>query len=228
MQEQLRHLSHQLLSAQEDERKRISRELHDVIAQTLASINLRLASLKKEATLSPKGMERSIARTQALVAHSVDIVHRFARELRPTALDDLGLIPALHTFMKNFTEQTGIRVSLSAFSAIKEVKGDKRNVLYRVAQEALTNIARHAQASRAEVKIQKLADAICMEIKDNGKGFPAERVQQAKKNQQLGLLGMRERVQMVNGSFSVHSAVGKRTSIRVQIPLGKNGAHGMV
>jgi signal transduction histidine kinase len=108
MQEQLRQLSRQLLSAQEQERKMISRELHDVIAQTLASINIRLASLKKEAANNTKGLDRNIARTQKLVEKSVDIVHRFARELRPTVLDDLGLIPALQTFMKTFREQTGI------------------------------------------------------------------------------------------------------------------------
>ena len=107
MQEQLRLLSRQLLSAQEEERKRISRELHDVIAQTLTGINVRLATLKKEATLNTKGLERNIARTQRLVEKSVDIVHRFARELRPTVLDDLGLIPALHSFMKNFTRRDG-------------------------------------------------------------------------------------------------------------------------
>src|ERR1051325_9134554 len=112
MQEQLRLLSRQLLSAQEEERKKISRELHDVIAQTLTSINVRLATLKKEAAINTKGLERSIARTQALVEHSVDIVHRFARELRPTVLDDVGLIPALHTFMKHFKEQTGERQRL--------------------------------------------------------------------------------------------------------------------
>ena len=107
MQEQLRHLSRQVLSAQEEERKRISRELHDVIAQTLTGINVRLATLKKEATINPKGLERNIARTQRLVEQSVNIVHQFARELRPTVLDDLGLIPALHTFMKDFTARDG-------------------------------------------------------------------------------------------------------------------------
>ena len=158
----------------------------------------------------------------------MDIVHRFARELRPTALDDLGLIPALHTFMKSFKEQTGIEVSLSAFSGVEQVNDDQRTVLYRVAQEALTNIARHAQASRAEVMIQKRDDIICMEIKDNGKGFPTERVLQAKKNGRLGLLGMRERVQTVKGSFTVQSARGKSTSIRVRIPLVEKGMVGLV
>src|SRR5437763_9157811 len=91
MQEQLRLLSRQLLSAQEEERKKISRELHDVIAQTLTTINVRLAALKKEAALNTKGLEQSIGRTQKSVEHSVNLVHRFARELRPTVLDDLGL-----------------------------------------------------------------------------------------------------------------------------------------
>src|SRR6185369_5563575 len=171
MQEQLRLLSRQLLLAQEEERKKISRELHDVIAQTLTSINVRLTALRKEATLNTKGIERSIERTQKLVEHSVNIVHRFARELRPTVLDDLGLIPALHSFMKSFRAETGIRVSLSAPAAVEKVNGDKRTVLYRVAQEALANVARHARATQAEVKFELLDGAIAMRIWDNGKGF---------------------------------------------------------
>src|SRR5438552_13813075 len=223
MQEQLRLLSRQLLSAQEEERKKISRELPDVIAQTLTSINVRLAALKKEAALNTKGLERSIARTQELVEHSVNLVHRFARELRPTVLDDLGLIPALHTLMKSFREQTGIRVSLTAPAAVNKVNSDKRTVLFRVAQEALTNIARHAQASRAEVKIQKLDGAICMKIKDNGKGFQEKPVLHAKKNKRLGLLGMRERLEMVRGNFTIQSVPGKGTTVVAQIPLADAG-----
>ncbi len=220
MQEQLRLLSRQLLSAQEEERKKISRELHDVIAQTLTSINIQLATLRREATLDSKGLERKIARTQQMVEKSVNLVHRFARELRPTILDDLGLIPALTTYMKNFREETGIQVSLSAFAGVDQVNGDKRTVLYRVAQEALTNVARHAQASQADVKIQKLNGAIFMKIKDNGKGFQEERVLRAKKGKRLGLLGMRERVEMVGGNFAIESAPGKGTAVLAQLPLG--------
>jgi signal transduction histidine kinase len=219
MQEQLRLLSHQLLLAQEEERKRISRELHDVIAQTLTGINTRLATLKKEASLNTRGIERNIARTQQLVEHSVKIVHRFARELRPTVLDDLGLIPALHAFMKHFKAQTGIRVSLSAFAAVEQVNSVKRTVLYRVAQEALTNVARHAQASQAEVRIQNLDGAVCMKIRDNGKGFQEERVLRTKRSNRLGLLGMRERLEMVGGNFAVKSALGKGTTVLAQVPL---------
>ena len=129
-------------------------------------------------------------------------------------LDDLGLIPALHSFMKHFRAETGIRVSLTAFAAVEQLDGDKRTVLYRVAQEALTNVARHAQASRAEVKLQKLDGAVCMTITDNGKCFQVERVLHAKKSKRLGLLGMRERVEMVGGKFTVESAPGKGTTIR--------------
>ena len=121
LQEQLRRLSRQILSAQEDERKEISRELHDVIAQTLTGINVRLAALKKEAALNTKGLDRNIARTQRLVEKSVDIVHQFARELRPAVLDDLGLIPALHSFMKNFTARTGVRTHLTAFAGVEQL-----------------------------------------------------------------------------------------------------------
>jgi signal transduction histidine kinase len=141
---QLRRLSRQILSAQEDERKRISRELHDVIAQTLTGVNLRLATLKKEAALNTKGLDRNIARTQLLVEKSVNIVHQFARELRPAVLDDLGLIPALHSFMKNFTERTGVRTGLTAFAAVEQLDTARRTVLFRVAQEALTNVLKPA------------------------------------------------------------------------------------
>src|SRR5436190_15835236 len=153
LQEQLRRLSRQILTAQEDERKKISSELHDVIAQTLTGINIRLAALKREAAVNSKGLDRNIARTQRLVEKSVNIVHQFARELRPAVLDDLGLIPALHSFMKHFTARTGIRTRLTAFAGIEQLDTSRRTVLFRVAQEALTNVARHAKASRVDVSI---------------------------------------------------------------------------
>jgi signal transduction histidine kinase len=226
MQEQLRQLSRQIISAQEDERKKISRELHDVIAQTLTGINIRLAALKKEASLNTKGLERSIERTQKLVEKSVDIVHQFARELRPAVLDDLGLIPALLSFVKLFSQRTRIHVALKVFAGIEQLDSNKRTILYRVAQEALNNVARHAQASRVDVNIQKLADGgICMKIKDDGKSFNVADVLKAKGRKRLGLLGMRERLEMVGGNFGVESAPGEGTTIIAQIPLGKV-AHG--
>ncbi len=224
MQEQLRQLSRQILSAQEDERKKISRELHDVIAQTLTGINVRLAALKKEAALNTRGLDRNIARTQRLVEKSVNIVHEFARELRPAVLDDLGLIPALHSFVKLFSKRTRIRVHLKVFAGVEQLDAARRTVLFRVAQEALTNVSRHAQASRVEVSIQKLPDGICMKIKDDGKSFHVERMMQFRGRKHLGLLGMRERLEMVGGSFNVESAPGKGTTITAQIRPGNGRA----
>jgi signal transduction histidine kinase len=227
LQEQLRRLSRQILSAQEDERRKISRELHDVIAQTLTGINVRLANLRKEAAITTDGLEQNIARTQRLVQHSVEIVHRFARELRPRVLDDLGLIPALHAFLKAFREQTGISVSLAAFAEVEKVNSDKRTVLYRVAQEALNNVARHAHASTASVKIHKLNGGVCMDIKDNGKGFDRGPLALGKRSKRLGLLGMRERVEMVGGSFNINSAPGKGTTVRACVPFAKPARPGV-
>jgi len=219
LQEQLRHLSRQLLLAQEEERKRISRELHDEIAQTLTGINVRLAALKTEATRNTKGLQNKIASAQRMVERSVDIVHRFARDLRPTVLDDLGLIPALHSFVKSFSKQTRVHVGLTVYAGVEQLDGVKRTILYRVAQEALTNVARHAQAGRVDVHIRKLPRSVSLTIKDDGKSFQVDRVLHPKRNKRLGLLGMRERVEMVGGSFTVESAPGKGTTIRAEIPF---------
>ena len=226
LQEQLRRMSRQILSAQEEERKKISRELHDVIAQTLTGINVGLAALKKEAGVNTNGLDRNITRTQRLVDKSVDIVHRFARELRPAVLDDLGLIPALHTFMKDFTARTGVHTHLTAFAGVEQLDTARRTVLYRVAQEALTNVSRHARASRVEVTLQKLPDGIGMKISDDGKSFSVERTLHANRGKRLGLLGMKERLEMVGGKFGVESAPGKGTTIEAQIPLRKNLGRG--
>ncbi len=219
LQEELRRLSRQVLSAQEEERREISRELHDVIAQTLTGINVRLAALKKEAAVNTKDLDRNIARTQRLVEKSVDIVHRFARELRPAVLDDLGLIPALHSYMKHFGARTGLLAHLTAFAAVENLDAGKRTVLYRVALEALTNVARHAKASRVEVNIQQQNGTARMEIRDDGRSFEVERRLQGKGSKRLGLLGMRERVEMVGGIFSIESAPGQGTVVRVEIPF---------
>ena len=221
MQEQLRFLSHQILQAQEEERKRISRELHDEIAQTLTGINVRLATLKVGATGNTRELQSNISSTQRLVEKSVEIVHRFARELRPSVLDDLGLIPALHSFVKDFAKQSRLPIRLRVFAGVEQLDMAKRTVLYRVAQEALTNVARHARATQVQLDIEKISDGMRMKIKDNGRSFSVERTLLAKKNNRLGLLGMRERVEMVGGRFTVESVSGHGTTIEVQIPFGQ-------
>jgi len=224
LQEQLRQLSRQIISAQEDERKQISRELHDVIAQTLTGINVRLATLGREAALNSNGLEKNIALTQRLVEKSVDIVHRFARELRPAVLDDLGLIPALHAFVKTFSQRTRIRVQLKVFAKVEQLDSNQRTTLYRVAQEALNNVARHAHAGRVAMNIQQRAGDICMTIRDDGKSFEVEKVLHASTGRKrLGLLGMRERLEMVDGRLKIDSTPGRGTTITALIPARKAG-----
>jgi signal transduction histidine kinase len=219
--QQLRQLSHEILLAQEEERKRISRELHDTVLQTLVGINIHLASLTPKTADNPRSLQRKIKQTQRLVEKSLAMVHRFSVDLRPTVLDDLGLIPALQTFMKDFMARTGVRARLTAYTAVNELPIAMRAVLYRVALEAFNNIAIHAQASAVEVEIKKLREWIRLTIKDDGKSFDVKRVLLTKGTGRLGLLGMRERLEMVGGSFEVKSAPGKGTIVTAKIPSGK-------
>lgn len=219
MQLRLRHLSHQVLSAQEEERKEISRELHDEVVQTLTGINVQLASLKIESGVSKQSFSKHISYTQSLVEKSVDIVHQFARDLRPTLLDDLGLIPALHAYMKGFTERTGMQVRFSTFAGVEKLSNDKRTVLYRVAQAALVNVAEHAHATRVSVAIKEFPQTVSMQIKDDGISFDVAHVLDSRRNKRLGLIGMRERVEMVGGQFDVESSPGNGTTISARIPF---------
>ncbi|MDA3924100.1 MAG: histidine kinase [Kiritimatiellae bacterium] len=224
LQQQLRLLSRRVLLAQENERKRISRELHDVVVQLLSGINVRLATLKKETSVNTRKFSQEISDAQRLVVKSVDIVHQFARELRPAMLDDLGLTPALHSYLKKFTKETGVRASLTTFEGIEKLSNAKRTVIYRVVQEALTNVGRHAHASRVKVCIQKLPTAVSMYIKDDGKSFDVEQMWHSRKSKRLGLLGMRERVEMVRGTFRIESDPGQGTTILVKIPYRTKAA----
>ena len=218
LQEELRGMSHQVLQAQEEERKRISRELHDVVVQSLVGISVHVADLAQSAEGTPRSLQIKIANAHRLVEKSVEAVHQFARELRPGVLDDLGLIPALHAHLKSFMEGTGIRASLKAFAGIEKSPGPLRTAIYRITQEALVNVTRHAQASQVEVSIQNLDGLIRLEITDDGKGFEVPTISDPKKNKRLGLLGMKERAEMVGGIFSIHSTPGSFTTVRIEIP----------
>jgi signal transduction histidine kinase len=222
--QQLRQLSHEILLTQEGERKRISRELHDTVLQTLVGISVHLASLTPKPSDSPPSLRRKIAQTQLLVEKSLAMVHRFAVELRPTVLDDLGLIPALHTFMNDFMKRTGVRARLTAYAAVNQLPIGQSAILYRVALEALNNVGIHAQASAVEVEIKKLPDWICLTITDDGRSFDVESVLRTKGNGRLGLLGMRERLEMVGGKFSIKSTPGHGTTITARIPVTTGGS----
>jgi len=224
MQEELRYLSRRLIVAQEEERKRISRELHDVIAQTLTGINVRLSTLKLETTANAKDFQKKIAFTQRLLEKSMGVVYRFAFDLRPSVLDDLGLLPALRSYLKDFSARTGIHVDFNASPRIEKLDNARLTVLYRIVQEGLANIARHARASRAEIVIQAHSGGVNMKITDNGRGFRVDSPAKSGRRERLGLLGMRERVEMIGGTFHVDSALKKGTTLRVDIPQASRAA----
>jgi two-component system sensor histidine kinase DegS len=219
MQEQLRQLSRRLLLSQEEERRRISRELHDDIIQALVAISMHLAALTVSDPLNIRELKKKIARTQRLVKKSVNTVHRFARELRPMMLDDLGLIPALQSFIKEFMTRTGIRIRFTAFTRVEELTGVQKTVLYRVAQSALSNVDKHAKASEVKLSIRKLPRAVRLEIHDNGRSFDINRVLTTNRHKRLGLLGSRERVEMVGGKFAIKSSPDEGTFIIAEIPI---------
>jgi PAS domain S-box-containing protein len=224
MQEKLRHVTRQVLTAQEDERRHISRELHDEVVQTLVGINVELSALGHAASLGRGLLKAKIRRTQRLVEKSVDAVHQFARELRPAVLDDLGLIPALQSLMKTVADRKRLTIRLTAFAGVEVLDNERRTVLYRFAQEALANVARHAHASLVTINIHDLAGAVRMEVHDNGKSFVVARALSAKTNKRLGLLGMRERVEMLGGTVAIESAPGHGTTVRAEFPLPRGGA----
>ena len=215
----MRLLSCRILKTQEEERKRISRELHDLVAQTLTAINFHLANLKKESALNAKGLKKNITRTQKLVERSVDKVHRFARELRPAVLDDLGLIPALRSLVESLAQDSAIHVDMISSAEIENLDNDRRTVLYRIAQEALTNVARHARATCASVQLEGADTEVCLRITDDGRSFDVEQVLRGGKRKCMGLLGMRERTEMVGGTLSIESSPDQGTTITARVPF---------
>jgi len=219
MQRKLRQVTRQIILAQEDERKEISRELHDEVAQTLVGINAELAALGKGASIGLRTLKEKIARTQRLVEGSVDMLHRFARDLRPPALDDLGLIPALHAYNQALAVRKKLKIQFTAFGGVEALGSATRTVLYRVAQEALTNVARHAQATKVRVSIGEISGGIRMEIGDNGRSFDVPKTLAAKSRTRLGLIGMKERIEMIGGTLVIQSAPGRGTTVRAEIPF---------
>ncbi|MBC8040694.1 MAG: hypothetical protein H7Y06_09140 [Opitutaceae bacterium] len=217
LQEKLRQIAHQLLMVEENQRKQISRELHDKICQLLVGINVHLALFAKTAKSDPQGISRALVPLRRLVVGGVKIVHRFARDLRPAALDDLGLIPALRSYIGEFPKRKGRQIQFTAVATVATLNNDKQTVLYRVAQEALVNAAKHATATVITVRVSEAADGVCLEITDNGKGFDLKRHVSSARSKRLGMLGMRERVEMVGGRLVIESVPGRGTTVRAVV-----------
>jgi signal transduction histidine kinase len=222
MEEGLRNLSNQVLDVQEDERGRISRELHDETGQALTAISVTLAGLNRNGQ-SFAVRRRMLGRAQRLLQATMETLHDFARELRPAALDELGLLHALRSYLTGFSERTGLRVRFRANPLAEKLSPGVKTVLFRVAQESLTNVAKHAQATCVDFQIRKADGKVCMIIKDNGKSFRKTSEHLMSRKQRLGLLGMQERVRLVNGQFSIRPKAGEGTTVIVTIPLESDG-----
>jgi two-component system, NarL family, sensor histidine kinase DevS len=203
-----------VVSAQELERRRLARELHDETGQALTSILLGLKSL--EDADDESDLAESTSRLRELVVTTLQDVRRLAVELRPKALDDFGLVPALERLVETFREQTGIQVDLEPRLGDDRLPPEVETALYRITQEALTNVVKHAHANRVSIVLTRRDGSVSAVIEDNGRGFAEE---QGSENG-LGLLGMRERVALVDGRLSVESSPGAGTTLSIEVPSG--------
>ena len=221
--EQLRaSLLHQVITAQEAERKRLSRELHDETAQALTSLIVSMRVLAGKATDEQQRLLLLNARDVA--SELLLDIRNMAVELRPTALDDLGLAAAMRKYVADFQERFGITVQFSADSDMPMLDSDLSVTLYRIMQESLTNAARHSGASSVEIRLQATQDSIRLEIRDNGKGMPSSELERALREKRLGIFGMQERVELCSGQFSLESSPGSGALISVSIPIANKGA----
>src|SRR5436190_2804833 len=203
-----------VLRAQEEERRRLARDLHDEVNQALTAILLRLEALSQAA---PSPMAGEIAELKALVNQAMEELLRLARQLRPAALDDLGLIAAIEGQLARCSEQTGIHTSLHHEGAPEAIGEDQQTVLYRVVQEALSNTAQHAQATHVDFELRFFpSHGVELRVRDNGKGFDAEAPE--RDGQGIGLSGMAERARLVGGELTVVSTPGTGTRVRLYIP----------
>jgi signal transduction histidine kinase len=220
-QTQLRSLIHRFLSRYEEERQSISRRIHDEIGQNLTGVNVRLATLKRKPSLASSLLKVELTRIQRLVETTIQQAQHYVRELRPTLLDDLGLVPALYSYVKSFGKKTGIPIRFTAFTLdkIKQLNSSSQTVLYRVAQEALMNVGKHAHASLVKVHIQKTKSTVRMVIKDNGCSFRVNDILSSTRCSHLGLIGMKERMHMIGGCLDIESVTGVGTTVCAQVPF---------
>jgi signal transduction histidine kinase len=210
--EELRALSLHLQQIREHERTRISREIHDELGQALTALKMDLATQgRADQALDAERMQRAIP----MIDHMIASVRRIATELRPQILDDLGLLPALEWHTQDFAARTGIQCRLRCIGAAARLDAERSTALFRMVQETLTNIARHAQATRAQIRLAIGRRAVSLDVRDNGRGMRQSLSQPAG----LGLLGMRERAAAFGGTVAIHSTPHSGTHVRVRIPL---------
>ncbi|HLX42192.1 MAG TPA: sensor histidine kinase [Bryobacteraceae bacterium] len=209
----LEQLSARLVSAQEEERRAISRELHDEIGQTLTAVMVDAANLARRIPPEDTISRQYLDNIRGLADSSVNSIRNIALLLRPSMLDDLGLIPALEWQAREVSRRTGIKIKVLDQDVPEALPDAVRTCVYRVVQEALNNISRHSNARGAVINVRTDGDTLALTIEDDGSGFDPER------SRGLGLLGMEERVKQLGGHLEVSSAPGKSTVLRVTLPI---------
>lgn len=213
---ELRTLSDRLVEAQETERRAIARELHDEVGQSVSAVSLGVGSVATR--LGPDNIEDSRSQLQyirRIAEKTVAMVRDISLLLRPSMLDDLGLIPALQWQAREVSRNNDVHVSVRADSVNEDLPDEQKTCIYRVVQEALRNVIRHADAKSVQIALEQSNSSLHLTIKDDGRGFTPER------EKGVGLLGMQERVRRLNGSFYVESGTGRGTTIVVDLPLAQ-------
>lgn len=211
----------QSVMAQELERERISRELHDETGQALTSLLVQLKVLER--LRDPSAIAQQAQELREIVVVTLDEVRRLARDLRPAMLNDLGLTPTLDGHIKTFRRKTNLDIEFEAVvSENLRLPRDVELALYRTVQEALTNVARHASATKALVLLEEVDNSVSLSISDNGCGFDVPAVMQSSESG-VGLLGIRERVELIGGALQIDSAPGQGTRLRVDVDVKANG-----
>ena len=211
--QELKDLSAKLVSAQEEERRAISRELHDEVGQSLSALLMEAGNAAANVPADSAVVRRHVDSIKKLAEASVNVIRNMTLLLRPSMLDDLGLVPALEWQAREVSKRTGLRVHVSAEDGAGELPDELKTCIYRVVQEALHNCARHSQARSVKVVVEQEPNRILLTVEDDGHGFDARRVRG------LGLVGMEERVNHLGGSFAVRSQPGTGTKVAVELPL---------
>ena len=214
--EQLQRLTSLVIDAQEEERRRISRELHDETAQALTSVLVRMRLLVRQAV--KEEVREGLLELLDVTAAALDGVRRMAIDLRPSTLDDLGLVPAVESYAREFGERWGISVRVRAQRDGKRLPRDRELIVYRVVQEALTNVAKHAGATMVEIELRTEGGHLIATMRDNGHGFNVTE-KLGSRERGLGLFGMQERAHLAGGYLDLHSEVGAGTTVTLVVPL---------
>jgi PAS domain S-box-containing protein len=221
---QLHALSSQLLTAQETERRRISRELHDELGGALAVLKLRFNLIERNLHPDQTRLREECQNTLLYIDQIIENVHRLTKDLSPHVLEDLGLTAALRWFIGNFTRSYGINVTCNLIEVDHLFPGNAQIIVYRMIQEALNNIGKHSGAKHIILSTEKDDGKISFQVEDDGKGFDVFKVvSKNPSNKGMGLATMNERARMLGGSFLLWSEEGKGTHIRFSIPLDKGG-----